>query len=244
MDTTLSDGKTDPNAKFRPLICGINIFSAEFAPNYSSLGCFISVAGVAGAGGIQPGVYLLTARHSLIFDEDLDRKIVQPGCTSIPHTDIIGKYVRGRYDDLHDCAAVQLDPNIGWLNEIPAAPWRPGRRRLSQTPAVAQLNDIVYKFGASTGYTKGKVTSVNLTVPPTGDFPGITNGIEITGEDGGIWNGRGDTGSVLVRYSDDAVMGLNVGGNPQTVVGNDTYLKGYAFPIHSQLAYFGGGTIA
>jgi hypothetical protein len=65
-----------------------------------------------------------------------------------------------------------------------------------------------------------------------------------------MWVGTGDSGSVLIRYSDDAVLGLNFMADDKTMLNPDqhpelpagmpAYWAGYAYDIQSQMSNFGG----
>src|SRR5262249_23516378 len=151
--------------------------------------------------------------------------VIQPGVlpsntgkpADTPANYVIGAYLDGYMDNQNDCAVVSLNGTREWRNEVDCAPGTPGRKALAGV-AQANVNDEVYKFGATSKYTAGIVTNTNLNTAT------IQNAIYVESkvrhdlvhsggapnvDDTEIWVAPGDSGSVLIRASDHRVVGLN-----------------------------------
>lgn len=249
-------GTTNPLASFNPLICGISVINRDYYHTTGSIGCFISIAnpisiptanntGVVLANpavGIPAGVYLLSNSHILNPTHATTSSIIQPGNfpltdpeTPPPPSADAGVLVASKRNSRYDTAISSI-VGRGYLNQIPAEPGSYGWRTLRGIGAVA-LMDEVYKFGAKTRYTRGTVFYTNYN---TNDISGV---IGIKGHNEGVWNGGGDSGSVVVKYQDDMVLGLNFGSWPGTEMPNDitTFKWGFAYDIALQANVFGTG---
>ncbi len=89
-----------------------------------------------------------------------------------------------------------------------------------QGSAAANLDMIVHKFGRTTGYTAGRITSVDADVTVEYDTGGFTfaDQIMIRGLDGADFSAAGDSGSlILERGSQHAVGLLFAGGRGFTI---------------------------
>lgn len=227
---------TDPFERFDPLIGGISVTAHDIPGGYGTIGCFITSNGTAAAAPmqVQPGTYALTNYHVV---EDCtraghDRRTYQPGKqVAPPDRNILGQYIAGIKDDSHDCAIVAIGAR-GFANEVPNHPWRIGNRALAGIAApVVRMK--VYKYGATSKHTVGTITHINFN---TG---GIRNAIYVEGEDGGMWAAPGDSGSVIISYDNDTVVGILFSGDTATPVGNG-YSGVFGYDLNSQIALFGG----
>ena len=222
---------TDPFARFDPLIGGIAISAQEDVSyqSYGSLGCFIRADGTIL--NVPAADYMLTNQHVLIAASvpNADRTVLQPGGVVRQPNYSMGLYTAGQIDATHDCA-ISTIVGRNYQNVVPNHPWRAGNRALAGI-GQAVLNDRVYKYGATTKHTVGIVRNINLNIV------GINNAILIEGENNSAWCDGGDSGSVLIRYQDDLVLGLNFRADTLTPVSGG-YRDGLAYDITTQIQVF------
>jgi len=239
---------TDPFARFPQLIGGLSITPHDAAPVWGSLGCVIHTTGNAHVP--HAGDYLLSNHHVLTYADPANpnsttRAVIQPGKADEPPPAnySCGDYVWGQTTQTSDCAITTIGAGRTWRNQVPNHPLRPGNRTLRGI-AVAAVGDEVYKYGATTKSTRGVVRFTNYTP----HLLPIQNSIYVENADGTMWVAKGDSGSVLIRYSDDFVVGLNFAADETTMLAhhptlpNDlpAYSAGYAYDIQSQMNLFGG----
>jgi hypothetical protein len=88
--------------------------------------------------------------------------------------------------------------------------------------ADAQIDMPVHKFGRTTGYTVGQVSSVDTDVTvqyETGNYT-FHSQIIVLGLNGTAFSGSGDSGSLVVSRASSAAVGLLFAGGPQHTVVN------------------------
>ncbi|MBK8623024.1 MAG: hypothetical protein IPN79_15040 [Saprospiraceae bacterium] len=239
---------TDPFERFDDVFSGISITPEDVPPPWGTLGCIIRSNGNA---HVPPGDYILTNQHVLWYADpnnpnSTSRGVIQPGRANDPPPPnyFCGNYIYGVKDPVSDCAICTIAGTRGWHNEVPNHPWRPGRRDLMGI-AQAAVGDEVYKYGATTGNTRGVVRFIHYHDP----ILPIQNSIYIENPDASMWVAKGDSGSVLIRYADDFVVGLNFAADANTMLNPNqhrtlpdnlpAYYGGYAYDIQSQMNYFG-----
>ena len=240
MTYSFKDMSTDPFEKHDPVFGGLSISPLEDIGSYGSIGCFIQADGTVAK--VPAGTYLLTNRHvvSVALDENSTNAVVQPGDQSTPvKASTLGAVVSSSAPkhSQYDCAIVGLGTR-GFVNEVPNHPLKPGRRRLTGI-GQAEIGDHVYKYGATTGHTRGVVEYVNFSYTDrTTRKVVVDNAILVKGVDGKVWCGPGDSGSVVVRYEDDVVVGLNFKAETTSGTDKDGYVKGLAYDISTQVSLF------
>lgn len=170
-------------------------------------GITISNINVGNYGGTLGGIfkmendnnkYLLTNAHVLKFgDCKNDRIVVQKD--GIPTNDegrrCIGEMHWMVYNEEIDAGIVKLFKN----QKISKNFTRCGKINFGN-PSVAKINDIVKKCGRTTGFTKGKVRSINATVRYAGGNRYFYNQIMTT-----CIADKGDSGSILVNENDNPI---------------------------------------
>jgi hypothetical protein len=244
---------TDPFARFDTLFSGISITPFEAPPAWGSIGCFITTPGFA-AHGVAKGDYLLTCQHVLkaATPPTPSKVVIQPKYDgSIPPDNYrCADYVYGVQDALHDCAIALVTYDRGFENKVPNYPWYPGKRTI-QGVASAAPGQAVYKYGATSKFTKGTVNLINYN-PPNLDYQNV---ILIDSELGQnyVWVARGDSGSVTILQSNDMAIGLNFAGDPNSVMAHPPDLPAYpaynaafAYDLQAQMNAFsstGGGVV-
>ncbi|RDV03827.1 hypothetical protein [Undibacter mobilis] len=234
---------TDPFARHPRLFSGISVTPRSAAEVWGTIGCIIQTNG--NGANIAPGNYLLTNQHVLKWADpthpDFDNaRIIQPGNADSPapiNYDC-GDFVAGIRDASNDCAIATIDPIRGWRNEVPNHPRHPGRRDL-QGVAVARLEDEVYKFGASTLNTRGRIIATHFH----SDNRLIRNALYIEHEEHKPWVAEGDSGSVAILYERDLVVGLNFAGDEKTALPDGGYRAGFAYDIQGQMNNFGNNVM-
>ncbi|MFD9737492.1 trypsin-like peptidase domain-containing protein [Umezawaea sp. NPDC059074] len=226
---------TDPFERHDPVIGGLSITAFLDPDKYGSIGCFIRADGTVN--GVPAGDYLLTNHHvaASATEPSLDQTMIQPGEVDDPtDKDTVGMCVASARGPQFDCAIVALT-NRGFVNAVPDRPLHPGNRTLRGI-GTAQLNDRVYKFGATTRFTTGVVTNLNFAYRGVG--VDVQNAIVVQGTNGAVWCNGGDSGSVLVRAADDFVVGLNFRADNNTGTPQKGFTTGLAYDITTQVQQF------
>lgn len=91
-----------------------------------------------------------------------------------------------------------------------------------QGAATAQIDMTVHKFGRSSGYTVGRITSINTDIALPYDIGLLTfaNQIVILGLGGTSFAGQGDSGALILERASNRAVGLLVGGTRSHVYAN------------------------
>lgn len=86
----------------------------------------------------------------------------------------------------------------------------------------AALDMVVHKCGRTTGYTVGRVSSVDTDISVQYDMGTLTfkGQIAIAGLDGTAFSDAGDSGSLIVNRADGKAVGLLFAGGPSTTFAN------------------------
>jgi hypothetical protein len=119
----------------------------------------------------------------------------------------IGKVSKVVYSDKVDGAIAMLDKDIGWENRIIDVDWHING---SRSITVADLDATVVKRGARTGFTHGIIKYINYTTHV--DDINFTDQIKIEKSTDPVYEGRGDSGSVVLLEDTHQVIGLHWGG--------------------------------
>lgn len=241
---------TDPFDRFDQVFSGISITPRDATELWGTFGCVIRTTGNA---NVDAGDYLLTNHHVLRYADpnnphSKSRQIIQPGNTDnpAPANYACGDYVYGLADQENDCAIATIGYGRTWRNEVPNHPWRPGRIDLAGVGAAA-VGQKVYKYGATSSSTRGTVQFVHYDSPDQQ----IRNAIYVLADDGETWCAEGNSGSLMIRYDDNIVVGLNFAADDETLLPttqNDSaqrsprprYAAGFAYDIQRQMNNFGG----
>ncbi|MFF8861718.1 hypothetical protein ACF08B_06660 [Streptomyces sp. NPDC015139] len=238
---------TDPFAVHDPVFGGLSLSTWEAPQGWGSIGCFINTTGDP-ANNVPPGDYLLTNQHVLAYatPPEWSTVVIQPTVKDDPPPEKYwcGNYVAGYLTPTRDCAITTVtDRRLA--NKVPNYPWYPGYRNIRGV-GLAVPGDDVYKYGATTKFTKGRVVFVNYTPPQDPPYQEV---ILISSEKGAgdVWNARGDSGSVTIRQSDDFAVGLNFAGTsdskmpdgqPPGLPRYPAYFRGMAYDLTSQMQAF------
>lgn len=236
---------TDPFALHNPVFGGISVAPYETPPAWGSIGCFIYTTG-NDAIGVPPGDYLLTCEHVLAIAgrPGNDPRVIQPMVEEVvpPAAYVCADYVYGFRTPALDCAIATLTNGRDFENEVPNYPWWPGRRDIEGIGAAVP-GARVYKYGATSRFTRGIVRYVNYS-PPGLEY---VDTVLVDSEDGGIWVAKGDSGSVTIRQDDDYAIGLNFAGSPDHMLPPppdypvaNVYSAGFAYDLRSQMDAFAG----
>ena len=88
--------------------------------------------------------------------------------------------------------------------------------------AAAEIDMMVHKFGRTTSYTAGRVTSVDTDVLveyETAEFA-FENQVIIRGNNSTMFSDSGDSGSVILQRGTNRAVGLLFGGSPSHTIAN------------------------
>ena len=120
-------------------------------------------------------------------------------------------------------------------DDLNGSPPPNGYGTVNATVATAAVNVPVAKYGRTTGLTTGVITGVDVTirVQYTAGVATFTDQIQIRG-DKGSFSRAGDSGSLIVRRSDNRPVGLLFAGGQTSTFANT---------IQNALSAVGGGTI-
>lgn len=168
--------------------------------------------------------YILSNNHVLADEGQLDpgAPIFQPGLLDHgnPATDQIAKLTTfipldPSAPNKVDCAIAEvLDPSL--VNPNILFIGKPN------TPAEAQLDMTVQKFGRTTSYTVGRITSIDTDVKvgyETGTFA-FGGQIIVTGLNGSSFSAAGDSGSLIVQRPGNHAVGLLFAGSSSHTIAN------------------------
>ena len=88
--------------------------------------------------------------------------------------------------------------------------------------AQAAIDMMVHKFGRTTSYTSGRITSIDTDVVveyETGEFT-FGNQIIIRGSNSTMFSDSGDSGSIILQRGTNASVGLLFGGSSSYTIAN------------------------
>jgi hypothetical protein len=88
--------------------------------------------------------------------------------------------------------------------------------------AAAEIDMMVHKFGRTTSYTAGRITSIETDVIveyETAEFT-FENQIIIRGANSTMFSDSGDSGSIILQRGTNAAVGLLFGGSPSYTIAN------------------------
>ncbi len=229
----------DQHARHDPMHGGLAITPIEHPGMYGSIGCFIYTPGRRAEPqfpAIPAGDYLLTNHHVVKYASPpygAERRIIQPDAAdgNVPGNYVCGSFVAGVLDAANDCALVRVTGR-GFRNEIRDEGGHPVQLAGIGT---ARLGDDLVKYGATTGYTTGRVTTVGYSF--VGDGSAIHDALYVQNVAGTAWVDGGDSGSVAVRAADRVVVGLNFRADTTTPVAGG-FSGGLAYNVFDQMANF------
>ena len=208
----------NPRTRIRPAQPGCSIGFAD--PNNQFV-----MAGTFGA-LVQDGkgVYILSNNHVLADEGQLPEgsPIFQPGLLDGGHqkTDQIAQLTK--FVPLHPNVLNQVDCAIARVSspgDVSSAILQIGPPREAGN---AQIDMTVQKFGRTTDYTAGQVTSVDTDVTVQYETGNFTFGGQmiIVGLGGKPFSGAGDSGSLIVERTSNMGVGLLFAGSPTHTIAN------------------------
>jgi hypothetical protein len=170
------------------------------------------------------GQYLLSNNHILADENALPEgsSIYQPGLLDSGDLQPNQLATLSRFQALQvagkntvDCAIAKVLNGIGVSREILQIGAPKGTTE-------AALDMTVHKFGRTTGYTVGQISSVDTDVSlqyERGVFA-FSGQILITGNGGNAFSAAGDSGALILERGTNNALGLLVGGSPTYTVAN------------------------
>jgi hypothetical protein len=212
----LAAGPIDPRARLRPAPPGCSAgFDDPQGPMAGTIGAIVQDAN---------GIYVLSNNHVLAEEGalPLGAPIYQPGLRDG------GNAVSDQIAQLSNF--VGLLPGV--LNQVDCAvaavqnPADVSNAILQIGPprgaGTAQFDMVVQKFGRSTGYTVGQVTSVDTDMTVQFENGSYTFGgqILISGLEGQTFADSGDSGSLVVQRGTNLAVGLLFAGSPSGALAN------------------------
>jgi hypothetical protein len=208
----------NPRKRYRPAQPGASIGFADPKQEFVMAGTF-------GARAVARGKWFILSNNHVIADENrlpIGSSIFQPGLLDEGNTarDKIGelaRFVRLKTEGFNkvDCALALAVPKTVISNSI---------LQIGIPSGVAdpKVDMIVQKFGRTTGYTAGRVTSVDTDVKvsyDTGQFL-FRRQIIVVGISGRPFSDSGDSGSLILERSSGRAIGLLFGGSKTHTIAN------------------------
>jgi hypothetical protein len=208
----------NPRTKIRPAQPGCSVGFQDPQNQFVMAGTFGALVKDGGS------LYVLSNNHVLADEGQLPpgSPIYQPGLLDggNPATDQIADLTRfvplqqGVFNDIDAALAQVSDPALVSDAILGIGP--------PQGPAAAQIDMIVHKFGRTTNYTVGRVTSVDTDVTvgyDTGNFM-FQNQMIIVGMDGQPFSNAGDSGSMILERRSGQAVGLLFAGSATHTIAN------------------------
>jgi hypothetical protein len=208
---------TDPRARLRPARPGSSVGFRD--PNNAFI-----MAGTFGLLVNKDGKTFILSNNHVLADEGrlpVGSPIFQPGLLDQgnPATDQVASL----------SGFVSLQPGAPNIVDAAIAEVLPGMTNRDilligppQGTAEAALDMVVHKFGRTTSYTAGRITSLETDVNveyDTGTFM-FSNQILIQGNNGSQFSAAGDSGSAIVERASGMVVGLLFAGSSSHTMAN------------------------
>ncbi|MBV8857677.1 MAG: hypothetical protein JOZ02_12150 [Acidobacteria bacterium] len=216
----------NPRTKMRPARPGCSI-------GFKDPGNQFIMAGTFGALVSKGQTRLILSNNHVLADENklpLGAPIFQPGFLDAgnpPNNGPIAKLTKfvplvvGVMNKV-DCAIAALDSNNLATNSVLFIGPPKGKAR-------AQIDMVVHKFGRTTGFTVGRVTSVetDVSVQYEAGVVSFENQIIIEGLNSNPFSAAGDSGSLILERATNKAVGLLFAGSSSHTIANhiDDVLK-------------------
>ena len=208
----------NPRTKIRAAQPGCSVGFQDPSNNFIMAGTFGALAKDADA------TYILSNNHVLADEGQLSSgaAIFQPGLldNGKPATDQIATL--SRWITLEPNASNQVDCAIAAVAntaDVSSAILQIGS---PNGIADAQIDMTVHKFGRTTNYTAGRISSIDTDVTvqyETGDFT-FGGQIVVVGLDGQPFSDSGDSGSLILERNGNRAVGLLFGGSDTHTLAN------------------------
>lgn len=208
----------NPRTKIRPAQPGCSIGFADPKGQFVMAGTFGALVQDAG------GSYILSNNHVLADEGQLPTgsPIFQPGLLDGGNQDTDQIAQLTKFVALQPNVSNQVDCAIAAVlnsNDVSNAILQIGPPR---GVSSAQIDMTVQKFGRTTGYTAGRVTSIDTDVTVQYETGNFTFGgqIIVVGLDGQAFSGAGDSGSLIVERTSNSAVGLLFAGSSTHTIAN------------------------
>jgi hypothetical protein len=208
----------NPRTKIRPAPPGSSTGFRDPANQFTMAGTFGAL--------VRRGQrrFVLSNNHVLADENRLpvNSPIFQPGLLDggNPNTDQIARL--SAFVQLQTAAANQVDAAIAEVDDASLVTNSILMIGVPQGAAPARRDMVVHKFGRTTGYTVGRITSINTDVRVTYDLGTLVfrNQIIIKGLNNQLFSDSGDSGSLIVERSTRRAIGLLFAGSPTDTIAN------------------------
>lgn len=206
----------DPRTRIRPAQPGCSVGFADPNNQFVMAGTFGALAQDANS------VYILSNNHVLADENQLPigSPIFQPGLLDDQNADQVAQlnnFVPLQQDASNqvDCAKATV-PNLADVSNAILQIGPP------QGTADAQMDMVVQKFGRTTGYSAGQVTSIDTDVTVQYETGTFTFGgqIIVVGLNGQPFSDSGDSGSLILERDSNMAVGLLFAGSQSHTIAN------------------------
>jgi len=208
----------NPQTKIRPAPPGSSVGFADPAQKIVMAGTFGALV------SDRAGSYVLSNNHVLADENRLSpgSPIFQPGLLDggDANTDQIAALSRfitlqANTGNRVDCAIAQVE-RAGLVTPSILSIGAP------QGTTAAQIDMTVHKFGRTTSYTVGRITSIDTDVKiqyETGTYT-FTGQVIVVGLNGQPFSAAGDSGSLILQRPSNKAVGLLFAGSPSHTIAN------------------------
>jgi hypothetical protein len=208
----------NPRTEIRPAQPGCSVGFQDPTNQFTMAGTFGALV------SDKTGSYILSNNHVLADEDHLPpgSPIFQPGLLDggNSNTDQIAELTRAvalqvKVPNHVDCAIAKLlKPSLA-TNQILSigAP---------QGTADAQIDMTVHKFGRTSGYSVGRISSIDTDVKVQYDAGNLTfeSQIIIVGLNGAAFSAAGDSGSLILERPSNQAVALLFAGSPSHTIAN------------------------
>lgn len=208
----------NPRTKIRPAQPGCSVGFADPANQFVMAGTFGALV------KDKNGTYILSNNHVLADENRLPvgSPIFQPGLLDGGNagTDQIAQL--SKFIPLQTSPPNHVDCSIAKLTSSSVANNHVLGIGAPQGVADAQIDMTVHKFGRTTSYTAGRISSVDTDVTvqyETGAFT-FTGQVIVVGLSGHPFSGAGDSGSLILERPSNQAVGLLFAGSPSHTIAN------------------------
>src|SRR5208337_1291853 len=209
----------DPRGKMRPALPGCSVGFADPNNEFVMAGTFGALV------KDDDGAFYILSNNHVLAEEDLlqpPAPVFQPGLADGGNqvTFQIAKLAKSVHQkpdvpNRVDCAIAAVPQGDASSNILQIGPPKGTKK--------AQMDMVVHKFGLATGYTAGRVTSVETGVVNMQYHRGnyaFDRQIAIVGLDGTVFSSDGDSGALIVERSSNAAVALLIGGSGSCTIAN------------------------
>jgi S1-C subfamily serine protease len=208
----------NPQTKIRPAPPGSSVGFADPSHKFVMAGTFGALV------SDRAGTYILSNNHVLADESRLapGAPIFQPGLLDGGNADTDKIAELTRFGALQSSGANRVDGAIAKVDRATLVTKEILSIGAPHGTTPAQIDMTVHKFGRTTSYTVGRITSIDTDVTvqyETGSYT-FTGQIIVVGLNGQPFSAAGDSGSLILQRPSNQAVGLLFAGSPTHTIAN------------------------